>query len=241
MAQRPWFKRCLANTWFFPRHIGRKYLRRLVLEARGHVRGIVLDVGCGLRPYEDILGEFATNYIGLDLPVSGEKARQDVTGDATHLPLHDASVDTVLAFELMEHLSDPDLFLTEIARVLRGDGALILSVPFLEPLHEQPRDFYRFTPYGLRVLLERHGFSVKYIKARGYWWSVVLGSFLPQALYALANPLENNGQRRYRTIPTALVLPLCAFFQLVGYVADQTLAQATDYTLGYFAVAFRRL
>lgn len=230
-------KHCLANSWFFPRHIGQKYIQQLVLEARNFARGLILDIGCGLRPYEAILRENATNYIGLDLPVSPDKSHQDVTGDAAYLPLKSGSFDTVLAFELMEHLPDPNRFLAEVARVLRNGGALILSVPFMHPLHEEPRDFFRFTPYGLRILLERQGFSIKYIKARGYWWSVVMGSFIPQSLYESANPLDQYGQRQYRTIRTALILPFCALFQIIGYTLDRITSHAPEYTLGYFVVA----
>lgn len=232
-------KRYLANTWFFPRYIGRKYMLQKIFEAREYAHGTILDIGCGMRPYEAILRENSTNYIGIDLPVFPYLSRQDITGDAVHLPFKGNTFNTVLAFELMEHLQSPTSFLEEVARVLKNGGALILSVPFMEPLHEEPRDFYRFTPYSLQVLLERQGFSIKYIRARGNWWSVVIGSFIPQAIYELANPLDQNGQRSNRMIPTLFILPFCALFQIIGYNLDRITANVSKYTLGYFVVAIR--
>lgn len=233
-------KRYLVNTWLFPRHIGRIYLRQAMAQAKGYAKGAMLDVGCGLRPYEEMFASRVTGYIGIDWPASPDKARQDVTGDATRLPFVHSAFDTVLATELMEHLPDPDQFLAEVARVLRGEGALILSVPFLEPLHEEPRDYYRFTPWSLSLLLEQHGFSMERIWARGGWWSVVLGSFVTQALYAQINPPDRQGQRRHSVVRMALVLPFCALCQFIGYSMDRFGTKSSEYTLGFSVLAVRR-
>jgi SAM-dependent methyltransferase len=211
-----------------------------MVRAKGFAQGLTLDIGCGLRPYESLLAGPGIRYIGMDWPVSADKARQDVTGDATRLPFSSGSFDTVVATEVMEHLPDPHRFLSEVARVLRTDGHLILSIPFLEPLHEEPRDFYRFTPYSLRALLEQHGLFTKQIWSRGHWWSVVVGSFLSQALYDLVNPLDPQGERSYNALGTALVLPLCATCQFVGYTLDRLGKKTSRYTLGYFVLAERR-
>jgi SAM-dependent methyltransferase len=152
-----------------------------------------------------------------------------------NVPLKSASVDTVLATEVMEHLPSPRQFLAEVARVMRNKGHLILSVPFMEPLHEEPRDYYRFTPHSLRALLTSHGFVVEHIWSKGGWWSVVLGSFVNQALYDWATGLDANGQRRY-SILTALVLPFCAAAQFLGYTMDRVFTNS-KYTLGYVVVA----
>lgn len=228
-------KRALANTWLFPRYIHLLYMREALKGAREHVRGRLLDVGCGLRQYEELVSDRVTQYVGMDWPVIAGRARADVIGDALRIPIRFATVDTVLATELMEHLADPIGFLTEAARVLRTGGVLVLSVPFMEPLHEEPRDYYRFTPYGLRRLLEEQGFVVQHIWSKGGWWSVVLGSFVSQSLYDLANPADAQGARR-DGILAALVLPLCALAQSSAYALDR-LFRTSRYTLGYVAIA----
>ena len=47
--------------------------------------------------------------------------------------------------------------MTEVARLLRPGGCLIISAPHLVWLHNEPRDYWRFTPHGLRLLLEKAG------------------------------------------------------------------------------------
>ena len=228
----------LHSSWLYPRHIGEIYLRRALSEAREYAHGTLLDVGCGLRPYQRIFEGIVDNYIGLDFPVTPDQARPNVVGDALNMPVGSSKIDTILAIELLEHVDNPDIFFEECARVLRASGCLILSAPFLEPLHEQPRDYYRFTPYGLTALLLRHGFSKCKLWPRGGWWSVVLGSFAVQSLYDFVNPIGKNGYRRYNKVGTLLILPWCVLFQLLGYVMDK-LTKGERYTLGYLLVATR--
>jgi SAM-dependent methyltransferase len=228
----------LRRSWLSPRYIGTVYMQRGMERARPWAHGVLLDVGCGLRLYESIFVGSVSRYIGLDWPSSAEGARQDVSGDALHLPFADQSVDTVLATELMEHLPDPVRFLAEVDRVLRPGGTLILSVPFLEPIHEEPRDFFRFTPFGLRALLERQGFRVERLWQRGGWWSVVVGSFMSQVIYERANPILRNGRRQYSPLKTALALPVCTALQLIAYGLDK-IVYSRRYTLGFIVVATR--
>jgi SAM-dependent methyltransferase len=60
---------------------------------------------------------------------------------------------------VLEHVPDPAAALAELRRMLRPGGTLWLTVPFVGELHEEPFDFYRYTPYGLRALAERAGLS----------------------------------------------------------------------------------
>lgn len=232
-------KRFLADSWLFPRYIGIIYIEPVMREVKTFATGTLLDIGCGTRRYESIFRESVETYIGLDWPETKDRAFPDVIGDAMNIPFMDASVDIVLATELMEHLPSPHNFLMEVARVLRKDGTLILSVPFMEPLHEEPRDYYRFTPYSLRLLLEQAGFSIRKIWNRGGWWSVVLGSFVNQSLYDWSTSLDKEGYRHYNFL-TFVVLPICALAQWLAYQLDRVF-HSQRYTLGYTLVAVREL
>jgi hypothetical protein len=110
-------------------------------------------------------------------------------------------------------------------------------VPFLEPLHETPRDFFRFTPFGLRQLFGEAGFVVREVWARGGWWSVVVGSFFAQLIYDFANPTDTKGER-HRPVLGALALPLCAMLQASGFFLDKV-SRHSGYALGYTIVAIR--
>ena len=156
-------KKKLANSWFFPRYIGTVYIEPALRESCVFVQGVMLDIGCGKRRYEPLFAKYVEEYIGLDWPKFTDQASPDVIGDALRIPLKRTSIDCVVATELMEHLPSPHEFLSEVCRVLKDKGVLILSVPFMEPLHEEPRDYYRFTPYSLKMLLEESDLFIQQI------------------------------------------------------------------------------
>lgn len=125
-------------------------------------RGRILDIGCADRWVERRLPH-GSDYIGLDYLATGKHmygARPDVFADASQLPLADASIDTVVILEVMEHLRQPREALQEIVRVLRPNGRLLLSMPFLYPIHDAPHDYQRLTTHGLVRDLEAVGMRV---------------------------------------------------------------------------------
>jgi SAM-dependent methyltransferase len=106
-------------------------------------RGTVLDVGCGHMPYKNFLlasPSRVTNYIGLDLAGGPYCNRPDLTWDGNQLPLPDNAVNCALATEVLEHCPDPGNVLREMNRVLKPGGWVLITVPFLWPLHDVPYD-----------------------------------------------------------------------------------------------------
>lgn len=101
--------------------------RRAAVER--HAGRVTLDVGCGNGSYVLEMGRGRAIF-GADghrFEAWDAAPGRFLMSDATRLPLSDASVDTVLCFETLEHLADPDLALREYRRVTRG--RLVLSVP----------------------------------------------------------------------------------------------------------------
>jgi SAM-dependent methyltransferase len=136
-----------------------------------HAHGKLLDVGCGNKPFAEMLHNRVTEYVGCDAVQSSEQVT-DVICLATELPFREASYDTVLVTQVIEHVADHQALLRETFRVLRSDGVLILSGPMYWPLHGEPYDFFRFTEHGLRFLLERTGFSRIEIANNGGKWAL---------------------------------------------------------------------
>ena len=90
-------------------------------------------------------------YLGLDRrPGPGV----DLVADVEDLPQADASVGTVIAMNTFEHVPHFWRGFQEIHRVLRPDGALLVSCPFQFKIHNYPADYWRFTPAALELLLE---------------------------------------------------------------------------------------
>jgi len=110
--------------------------------------GRTLDVGAQNGPYAALF----PNRIGLDIQRGAGVA---VVGDAQALGIADATFDTVLCTEVLEHLAEPQKAVDEMYRVLRPGGELLLTTRFLFPIHDAPHDYFRYTKYGLRHLLRR--------------------------------------------------------------------------------------
>lgn len=136
--------------------------------------GTLLDVGCGQMPYKDYIlkaNPLIKKYIGLDF-AQGKYAdimRPDITWDGQTIPLDSASIDCSIATEVFEHCHQPLTVLKEIRRVLKPDGVLFFTVPFIWPLHDTPHDHYRYTPFSLKLLLNEAGFEDTQINATGGW------------------------------------------------------------------------
>lgn len=129
-----------------------------------HCRGRVLDAGTGRGAYRDLLKTYAEEYVGMDIAPSPATT---AVGDAQRLPFAAASFDTVFCSQVLEHVPEPWLALSEFRRVLRPGGRLILTAPHLSWLHNEPHDYYRYTRHGLRFLLERAGLEAQSIEPAG--------------------------------------------------------------------------
>lgn len=133
-------------------------------------RPVVLDVGCGHKPYRGCFG--SAHYLGMDRTT--EDSSPNLLGSACRIPIRTGAVDIILCTQVIEHVPEPDEMLGEFHRVLRSGGSLILTGPMYWPLHEEPLDFYRFTKYGFVHLLKKAGFSHWEIVEDGGDWAQIL-------------------------------------------------------------------
>ena len=160
--------RFLRRAYFLFR--GQSLARILMNEALAQetLRGRVVDVGGGHHPdYFDFLkraGEVRLE--ALDASFSGIDFEKDP------LPFNDASVDTVLLCNVLEHLYDYQFLLRQIRHVLKADGQLIGFVPFWIGYHPDPHDYFRYTGEALERILADAGFKSVRI------WSVGSGPVL---------------------------------------------------------------
>jgi SAM-dependent methyltransferase len=146
-----------TNPFFF----ARRALYDAVEREAGQLSGKILDVGCGQKPYLSLFKY--TEYIGMEVEQEGHdhtNEQVDVFFDGKVFPFENDHFDGVLTSQVLEHVFTPDEFLQEIHRVLRPDGRLLLTVPFVWDEHEQPYDYARYSSFGLRHLLEKNGFTI---------------------------------------------------------------------------------
>jgi SAM-dependent methyltransferase len=220
-------------------------------------RGRLLDVGCGQRPYEELFRPYVTEYVGIEhdatfhhTNASTHEKRPDLYYDGRTLPFEDGSFDTVINIQVLEHTPDPRNLVHEMSRVLKDDGLLILSAPFEFRLHEQPYDYFRYTPHGLRVLCQDAGLEVFEVLKQGSLWSVVahkINSYLAfqvarigglaQAMGKLSHEASAQPPSRVWTLP--LVAPLMVGLSGGARVMDRFF-EDPDESLGFLILARRR-
>jgi SAM-dependent methyltransferase len=159
----------------------------------------VLDAGAGEAPYRELFEHCDYRTADWAKSVHPGARSADIIAPLDALPLADASFDAVLCTQVLEHVSDPVGVLGELLRVLRPGGHLWLTVPLTWPLHEEPFDFFRYTPYGLTSLLERAGFAdIEIVPRNGYF--VTMAQLLRLAGVAIGWPEDRYIGVRARLI-----------------------------------------
>lgn len=121
----------------------------------------VLDFGCGGSPYRSLFG--LCTYHRADLASSGTDLDFEY-GPDSRLSAPPQDYDCVLSSQVLEHVGSPKAYLAECYRVLKPGGRLILSTHGLFEDHACPFDYWRWTVYGLKKLVEEAGFEVQQIK-----------------------------------------------------------------------------
>ncbi|MCU0355064.1 MAG: class I SAM-dependent methyltransferase, partial [Cytophagales bacterium] len=127
--------------------------------------GQLLEVGCGVGRGIEILSAHCDQYTGIDKNEKLIASLRQTYPNALFIqqnvpPLHDIptdSYDCVVAFQVIEHIQDDDLFVKELRRVLRDKGQLIITTPNIRrSLTRNPWHVREYTAEGLATLMRRH-------------------------------------------------------------------------------------
>jgi SAM-dependent methyltransferase len=144
----------------------------------------VLDAGAGDQPYRKCFEHCV--YEAADFEkVDKVYAKSTYVCDLSKIPVEDGRFDAVIFNQVMEHLPEPSTTLAELNRVLKPNGQIICTAPFFYEEHEQPYDFYRYTQFAWRHLLNKAGFDVIRLDwMEGYFGTVAYqletaGRYLP--------------------------------------------------------------
>ena len=140
----------------------RKGYMRLADLGKESTGATLVDYGCGNMPYRPLFEESGFKYIGYDF--EGNDLAQKLIEETGMLPVPDESVDYILSSQVLEHVTDPVVYLGEAKRVLRKDGKLLLSTHGVWRYHPDPTDYWRWTGDGLKKVIEENGFRVTKIE-----------------------------------------------------------------------------
>lgn len=186
----------------------------------------VLDAGAGEGRYRPYFRH--ARYVGLDLGVgdaSWDYSRLDVVADLSELPFAQASFDAAINIVTLEHVREPARVMSELGRVLRPGGRLLLVAPQDWEVHQAPNDYYRYTRYGLQYLLQRAGFEAIQVEPCGGYFRLMGRRLL-------------NGVQFFRGLWLLPALLLLVPAGLVFPVFDK-LDRHQNFTLGYICRALK--
>jgi SAM-dependent methyltransferase len=193
-----------------------------------HAKGRLADLGCGNVPFYHVYKNLITENICVDWPNSMHANHYlDCEYDLNKpLPFANDHFDTIIISEVLEHISNPEMIWSEMARILKPKGKILLSVPFFYKIHEAPYDYYRYTEFALQHLATKNKLS-----------TIELQSFggLPEIF---TDMLAKNLTR----VPLAgssfskLVQYTCSLFLKTGFGKKISSKTGKTFPLGYFMI-----
>ncbi|MFZ2167382.1 MAG: class I SAM-dependent methyltransferase [Minisyncoccia bacterium] len=132
------------------------------------IKGRTLDVGGGKhQDYLEFLNMNETASVETVDIASKEKGAPSVDFEKDPLPFPDGVMDSVLVFNVLEHIYNYHFLVCEMRRVLKNGGQLVGFVPFLVNYHPDPHDYFRYTKEALQKILEDAGFRSIRVKEVG--------------------------------------------------------------------------
>lgn len=197
----------------------------------------VLDAGSGEGRYKEYFNH--TRYVGLDLAVGDtawDYSGLDTVGDLRQIPFPDNAFDAAICIQTLEHVNNPFQVIGEIGRVLKPGGRLYLAAPMTWHQHQKPHDYFRYTSFGFRHLLEQNGLRVIEIRpVGGYFW---LLSHNLQMLHDHLFPAVKTRWQWWLQLPYQIVVQgfFFAALPLLLFYLDR-LDKSKDHTIGWVCIA----
>lgn len=207
-----------------------KYLQ----EYTPHYKGVLLDMGCADAPYKDFFLKYADKYIGIDWTNSLHETTVDIISDLNNkIELEDEYADTIIALNVLEHLNEPQVFINECYRLLKPGSSIVLHIPFQWWIHEAPHDYFRYTPYGLKYLLEKAGFQNIHVQPTSGFFTML---FLKINYFSLR---LTKGSPLKKRIMTSLLKPFWFLSQKLAPKFDSMHRGWSLETQSFFVVALK--
>lgn len=175
----------LKFRFFFSPHFLIKYYLYTDIKAVSNKHafaGTLLDVGCGDKPYKHLFKKI-TSYLGIDFKNYSRnktftKEKPDLYFSTSYhktlrLPFGNNSFDNVVSFQVLEHHRNPQKMMREILRVCKKNGFILITMPLIWGLHEEPNDYFRFTKNGFWELIKNNKCRILETRKQGSVFSTV--------------------------------------------------------------------
>lgn len=208
------------SPFFLVRHALYNDIRDVL--SRYSFTGKVMDVGCGNKPFLNLFK--SCDYLGVDFEKFSvnkdfDSSRPDFFFSNKYLrnyllPFKNKEFDSCLSFQVLEHHPEPAIYIREMCRITIKGGLLLLTVPFLGGIHEEPFDFQRYTKYGLKRILEDNGYEILLIKEQGGLFSTI-----SQLLNEYLNDYASKSKFKY--LVSVIVYPPFLILSYLSLIMDR--------------------
>jgi len=218
------------GAFFHPFYFTRRGLYKGIVMNKEYMKGRLLDFGCGKKPYKELFN--VQEYIGLDIEKSGHSHKDeqiDIFYDGKTIPFEKDYFTSIFSSEVFEHIFNLEQILEELYRVLKPDGYMLITVPFVWEEHEIPFDFARYTSFGIEHLLRRAGFEIVATEKTSNYVETI---FQMWNTYVWQNVLPSKRYLKALFIPL-LITPI----NIIGILVSKILPKKRDFYLNSVVVA----
>lgn len=205
----------LGDIFTNPLFIVKQLQRNEVKKYSPFLKGDILDIGCGSKPYKKFV-KYA-RYIGIDREAD---LRPDAQAKSEELPFKKNYFDAVICTEVLEHLQEPGKCMFEIYRVLKTGGCAYITVPQSWGLHYEPHDYWRFTKYGMEYLAKKSGFEIIRMSKIGGFFSLSGQELIDVIWGRLTRIFSFLGLKWAERAASILCFPLSLVYYALGKIAD---------------------
>lgn len=172
--------RIYLSPFFLTRYYQQKDIKEITKKYK--FKGSLIDIGCGSKPFKSLFNKLE-KYEGIDFPQYS--TNKDFTREEPEyffnksynqnylLPFKNGEYDNSVAFQVLEHHVNPEVMISEMVRITKKNGFILITAPFLGGVHEEPHDYQRYTKYGLRHLFEKNNCKIVKIIEQGSFFSTV--------------------------------------------------------------------
>ena len=230
-----------------PIYLTHSFISKAISAKLDCFNGKLLDVGSGNSPYSLIFKDRISHYISMDyLPIlNGEGCSKPVIySNGKKIAVKSNSIDSILCTQVLEYIDFPDEFLREFHRVIKPDGKVIITVPFMYPVHHKELDFFRYTDLGIKKILERNGFQVNFSEQMGGFWVFMIHMFTHYTSYRLFRNVPGRLLKMIFGILKILLTPVLLLLNLMLNLSAlllEIIDTEETFTLNYFIVAEKKL
>ena len=212
-----------------------KFIHKIVLPRykyyiNKYSKGLLVDMGCGDVPYYNFYKNNISDNFCIDFNKSLEHT--DLVADLNEkIDVESNKYDTVLCTDLIEHLKKPNVLFSEISRILKVKGNLILSVPFYYWIHEEPYDYHRYTEYMLNEFCSDNNLKIIEFEAYGGIPEIV-------ADLVIKGYANNKLPFFYKVLMKTLMI-FGTFLSKRNFIKEISKNSSKNFPLGYILVAQR--